>query len=145
MNWYLSYNGERLGPLSDAQAREHARANPAGLAWREGFTEWVPIARLAELTDAGRETSIPVPPPALPGSADEIDYKISAPKCSSSNSSSIPAKVRWRRAACSAGQCSAERCWAAWGPFSATATRTTADYLFLIRKIAPQLRGDLII
>jgi uncharacterized protein (TIGR00266 family) len=76
MNWYLSYNGERLGPLSDAQARDHARTNPAGLAWREGFTEWVPIARLAELTDAGRETSIPVPPPALPGSADEIDYKI---------------------------------------------------------------------
>lgn len=76
MNWYLSYDGERLGPMSDAQAREYARKNPSGMAWREGFTDWVPIARLAELADAGREPSVPLPPPSLPGKADDIDYKI---------------------------------------------------------------------
>lgn len=76
MNWYLSYDGKRLGPMSDAEARDHARKNPAGLAWREGFVDWVPIARLAELADAGPGPGIPVPPPALPGRADDIDYKI---------------------------------------------------------------------
>lgn len=76
MNWYLSYDGERLGPMSDAQAREYARKKTSGLAWREGFTDWVPIARLAELADAGREPAVPVPPPSLPGKADDIDYKI---------------------------------------------------------------------
>lgn len=76
MNWYLSYGGERLGPLGDAQAREHARKNPDGLAWREGFAEWVPIARLAELTGAGGPPAIPVPPPCPGGRADDIDYKV---------------------------------------------------------------------
>lgn len=76
MNWYLSYGGERLGPLDDAQAREHARKNSDGLAWREGFAEWVPIARLAELTGAGGPPAIPVPPPCPGGRADEIDYKV---------------------------------------------------------------------
>lgn len=76
MNWYLSYGGERLGPLGDAQAREHARKNPDGLAWREGFAEWVPIARMAELTGAGGPPAIPVPPPCPGGRADDIDYKV---------------------------------------------------------------------
>jgi uncharacterized protein (TIGR00266 family) len=76
MNWYLSYGGERLGPLDDVQARERARQNPNGLAWREGFAEWVPIARIAELTAAGGPPGIPLPPPCPTGQADEIDYKI---------------------------------------------------------------------
>ncbi len=76
MNWYLSYDGQRLGPMGDDQAREQARKNPNGLAWREGFAEWVPIARLAELYDTGPAPAIPVPPPAPPAGADEIDYKI---------------------------------------------------------------------
>jgi len=76
MNWYLSYDGQRLGPMGDSQAREHAKRNPDGLAWREGFTEWVPIARIAELSDAGPAPAIPVPPPYPSGRADIIEYKI---------------------------------------------------------------------
>jgi uncharacterized protein (TIGR00266 family) len=77
VNWYLSYDGQRFGPMSDAEAREQARKNSSGLAWREGFAEWVPIARLAELTGGGPGPAVPLPPPAPPsGRADEIDYKI---------------------------------------------------------------------
>jgi hypothetical protein len=74
--WYLSYDGKQIGPLDQAQASAQARPNPHGYAWREGFTAWVPIAEIDELTSVtggGR----PAPPPPLgPLKADEIDFKI---------------------------------------------------------------------
>jgi uncharacterized protein (TIGR00266 family) len=77
--WYLSYNGQQEGPMDEIQARERALANPLGFAWREGFTEWLPIERVEELADP--EATAPlgapaVPPPPKSGGADEIDYKI---------------------------------------------------------------------
>jgi len=75
--WFFSYNGQQVGPLEDAAARDQARKNPNGHCWRQGFAEWQPIAQVAELQGAGAASSMPVPP-AVGGlrTADEIDFKI---------------------------------------------------------------------
>ena len=77
--WYLSYNGQQMGPLDTVAAQAQAAKNPNGHCWRQGFAEWVPIAACAELraeSVAGNVTS--PPPPAFSGGqrADVIDFKI---------------------------------------------------------------------
>ncbi len=76
--WFLNYAGEQSGPCDDAQAQAMARQNPDGLAWREGFTSWLPIHQIAELSGAADTVA---PPPVNITStgkrrADEIDFKI---------------------------------------------------------------------
>ncbi len=83
--WYLSYEGEQSGPMEESQAVFQARLNPNGHAWREGFSEWLPISKVPELSGAAAPPS-PGPPGQAPArgpsvaaagtSADEIDYKI---------------------------------------------------------------------
>ncbi len=75
--WYLSYNGQQVGPMSDAQARSQAAANSNGHAWREGFGEWLPIAAVAELRPGAAMpvAAVSAPQPA-PRGADVIDYRI---------------------------------------------------------------------
>lgn len=75
MMWFLSYDGKQFGPMDIEQARQRARSNPNGLAWREGFAEWVPICKLVELTAMAPAVPAPPPPPNV-SCADEIDYKI---------------------------------------------------------------------
>ena len=75
--WHLSYGGQQSGPMDQARAAAQARNNPQGYAWREGFTDWVPIGQIAELTSA--QMSSPKAPPPPGGQAfvaDEIDFKI---------------------------------------------------------------------
>ena len=73
--WYLSFNGERIGPLDDAAARAEAARRPDGHCWREGMSEWQPIRSVAELASGLR--AAPPPPPLSAGrGADEIDYRI---------------------------------------------------------------------
>jgi len=75
--WYLSYDGQQSGPMDQARASAQAQANPNGYAWREGFTEWVPIAQIDELTASPQKAPAAPPPPLGRGrSADEIDFKI---------------------------------------------------------------------
>jgi uncharacterized protein (TIGR00266 family) len=72
--WYLSYDGNQVGPLDKAQAVAQVQKNPNGHAWREGFAEWLPISQIAELSSSG--VSIPEPPAFSSATADEIDFKI---------------------------------------------------------------------
>ena len=72
--WYLSYNGEQIGPLDQATAQARAAQNPQGHCWRPGFSEWVPISTCAELAPAALPAS--APPPPLRRGADVIDYRI---------------------------------------------------------------------
>lgn len=72
--WYLSYNGNQIGPMDRAQAVAKARRNPNGFAWREDFAQWLPIAQVAEL--AAPAAAAAVPPPQTGRRADEIEYKI---------------------------------------------------------------------
>ncbi len=72
--WYLSYNGKKIGPMDLNQARAEARRNQNGHAWHPGLVEWVPIKSIDELMTADDTTG----PPPFKGrrTADEIDYKI---------------------------------------------------------------------
>ena len=72
--WYLSYDGNQIGPFDKEQAIAHAQKNPNGYVWSEGFAEWLPISQLDELSSSARE--VPGPPPSATSRADEIDFKI---------------------------------------------------------------------
>ena len=72
--WYLSYDGQQIGPLDAEQAILRARVNPKGLCWREGFAEWMPIAKVAELSGGSKRSA--GPPPTSSRISDEIDFKI---------------------------------------------------------------------
>ena len=75
--WYLSFEGNQVGPFDLLQAISQVRQNPNGFAWRDGYAEWQPIASIAELNPAPG-VMVPTPPPATAprAGADEIDFKI---------------------------------------------------------------------
>ena len=81
--WFLEYdNGQKIGPISTAEAKEHVSKNRDGYAWTEGFSDWKPIAEIVELQAQSnslysRKTSAPPSRAMSRGNvADEIDYKI---------------------------------------------------------------------
>ena len=72
--WFLSYGGKQEGPFTLEEATARARSNPGGHAWREGFSEWLPISQVAELGQ--QSTGFSAPPPPTGQTSHEIDYKI---------------------------------------------------------------------
>ncbi len=74
--WYLSYDGERQGPMDPPQATKIARDNPNGYCWREGFAEWVPIKQVGELLSSFKSQKTPSPPSQDRRGSDEIDFKL---------------------------------------------------------------------
>jgi uncharacterized protein (TIGR00266 family) len=72
--WYISYDGNQIGPLGTSEAMAQAAQNPNGHAWREGFAQWLPIAQVAELGPGAKPVA--APPPMAARGADEIDFKI---------------------------------------------------------------------
>ena len=84
--WFLSYDGQQVGPLTLDQARAQAATNPNGHAWRDGLPSWAPITEIAEFS-APAPASAPVAAPAARGPgvlnaaptgtrADVVDYTI---------------------------------------------------------------------
>ena len=73
--WYLSYDGNQIGPLEHASAIAHARQNPNGHCWRHGFAEWIPIGSCAELARDALPVTTTAPPPVSRRS-DQLDYVI---------------------------------------------------------------------
>lgn len=75
--WYLSYNGTKIGPMDLSEAIVHAQKNPNGHAWRQGLVEWLPINSIDELSGSNAGPQAPPPPRSGAGRrADEIDYTI---------------------------------------------------------------------
>src|SRR5581483_7077277 len=77
--WFLSYNGQQVGPLDDAAAIAQARKNPNGFAWREGFSAWKPIGEVPDLAGGFGTSVVPAgmpPPPSGARRSDEVDYRI---------------------------------------------------------------------
>ena len=74
-SWYLSFNGERVGPLDDATARAQAAKRPDGHCWRQGMAEWLPIRAVPELASS-LSVMAPPPPPSAGHGADDIDFRI---------------------------------------------------------------------
>ncbi|WP_225765652.1 TIGR00266 family protein [Stenotrophomonas sp. Marseille-Q4652] len=77
--WYFHVPGQadRIGPLDEAAALRQAQSTPQAMAWREGMSEWKPVAQIEELR--GRGPAPGIAPPPLPGGrqrADDIDFRI---------------------------------------------------------------------
>ncbi|MBZ0258068.1 TIGR00266 family protein [bacterium] len=72
--WYLSYDGNQIGPFDQSQAVAKAQENSNGYAWRNGFAEWMPISQVGELNPSAMTGM--APPPVSTRVADEIDFKI---------------------------------------------------------------------
>ena len=75
--WFLSINGQQVGPYDQATAAAQARQNPGAFCWRQGFQNWLPVGQVAELfqpAPAGAPAGMPVP---VGGQrADEVDFKV---------------------------------------------------------------------
>ena len=90
MPWFLAYNGQQIGPMEESQARQQAQANPNGLAWRNGFAQWLPIQQVPELFPAPPPQAVasypsvfspvvasaPISQMNMQEAADEVDYRI---------------------------------------------------------------------
>lgn len=74
--WYLSYDGKQQGPYNPAEAKAFVRSNPDGYCWREGFTGWLPIYQVSELSQDVSQVMAPPVPPVSGSKADEIDFRI---------------------------------------------------------------------
>ena len=76
-NWYVADNGQSLGPFSTSQLSAgilSGQYNMSTMVWRDGFTDWLQISQVQELT---HPSAMPPSAPALDsGSAHEIDYEI---------------------------------------------------------------------
>ncbi len=72
--WYLSFDGNQIGPMDTAEAIAKAQENPNGFAWRQGFAQWLPISQIDELQPGSQPGAAPPPPKAA--MADDIDFKI---------------------------------------------------------------------
>ena len=61
-SWYVAVNGQQHGPFDQQHIQQALKAdqyNPDTLVWREGFGDWIAIARVPEL----QESSISMAPP----------------------------------------------------------------------------------
>lgn len=82
--WFLEYdNGIKVGPISTKEAKEYAKRDINGYAWRNGFRDWKPISEVDELKSVTNSLykRASIPPSRTVGRgatkpADEIDYKI---------------------------------------------------------------------
>ncbi|MEX1048082.1 MAG: CD225/dispanin family protein [Akkermansiaceae bacterium] len=53
MQWYYSKNGTQLGPIAEAELRSKlatGEISQTDLAWREGMGDWLPVAKIPELS-----------------------------------------------------------------------------------------------
>ncbi|PIE82829.1 MAG: TIGR00266 family protein [Candidatus Contendobacter odensis] len=87
--WYLSFDGQQIGPMDVDKARAQAMVNPEGQAWHEGLARWTPICEIPELktvsTPASSSSVTEANQNAIisssnscprPTQADEVDYFI---------------------------------------------------------------------
>ena len=73
-NWYIIYNGQRVGPMSSENLRAYS-LTPDSLVWREGMADWQAVYTIPELMEvingmpaapAPQSTPGAYPPPAAP-------------------------------------------------------------------------------
>ena len=99
--WYLAIDGHQVGPMSKEELVAKIQEGTGGqdtLVFGPGMREWKKARDVAEVSGPAFGTNgsgAGAPPPVAPGRrAHEIDFKIQAPRCSSSRSSSTPASAR---------------------------------------------------
>ncbi|WP_310599422.1 TIGR00266 family protein [Desulfobulbus sp.] len=75
-NWFVAADGKSLGPFTLQQllgGLASGQYNETTLVWRDGFADWQPAGKVAELRTG---QGAPVPPPVFGQEAHEIDYTI---------------------------------------------------------------------
>lgn len=102
MQWYYAINGERRGPVNQAEFERLARAGsitPATLVWRKPMTDW---QSLADVLAADPEAVVLTPPepPSLPEPLlMETDEPLSGPEARSEPEGAMVYGGFWRRCA----------------------------------------------
>lgn len=80
MQWFYSKNGTQLGPVEESELRAKLASGEVAkvdLVWREGMTDWLPAAEVAELATL---TAVTAAPPAIPPvSADVVNSPYAPP------------------------------------------------------------------
>jgi len=61
--WYFAVDGKQTGPLDTDAAVAFARQNPRAHAWRQGWTNWVLVSQVAELSGGAGGGAAPPRPP----------------------------------------------------------------------------------
>ncbi|MCL2672760.1 MAG: AIM24 family protein [Alphaproteobacteria bacterium] len=81
--WYLGINGNKIGPMEEAQAKAMAKEHPKALAWRQGFEQWRPVHEVHELAgivyDPGQADTSQVPLMSMetrPAEAHDIEFRV---------------------------------------------------------------------
>src|SRR5262245_27725156 len=65
LEWYLSTGGSQEGPFSGEQARVAGKASEAEMfAWRDDFSEWLPVEQVPVLARHLPKPALPPPPPS---------------------------------------------------------------------------------
>jgi len=75
--WFVAVKGRSQGPFSRAEVTAGlaaGRFTRETMVWRDGFSEWLPIGQVPELS---AQPVAPTPPPTVPDRrTHEIDYEI---------------------------------------------------------------------
>ncbi len=74
--WFIAVDGQSVGPLSTNQLASSLSSGQypaASMVWKDGFADWLPATKVAELSNPG---SAPAPPPVSGMQSHEIDYEI---------------------------------------------------------------------
>ena len=81
--WYYSENNQQLGPVSEDDLKQKARSGglkPTTLVWKDGMSDWKPIADLPELAIAIQ--SAPVATSTVLGPPAAVTNPYAAPQAS---------------------------------------------------------------
>ena len=83
--WYYSENHQQLGPVSEEDLKHKARSGalkPTTLVWKDGMSDWKPIAGIPELAIAIHNHSAPASATAVLGSPVAVPNPYAAPQAS---------------------------------------------------------------
>lgn len=72
MQWYYSKSGTQLGPVEEVELRAKlasGEVSAVDLVWREGMTDWLPAARVVELS---LQSPLPAPSSPIPPVSGEL-------------------------------------------------------------------------
>jgi predicted Zn finger-like uncharacterized protein len=87
--WYVSVGDQPTGPVTREQIRGYVTAGKVtseSLCWREGYGDWIPLARCPELADllrSGSRSMRPVAPPPVPSPRRDTSSSRRLPQASS--------------------------------------------------------------
>ena len=77
MQWYYSKNGVQLGPVSENEIRmklASGEISASDLVWRDGMNDWLPAAKVPDLTPLSAFPLAPSAPPPVFGNGADSPY-----------------------------------------------------------------------